>query len=224
MQTRKRLLLVALVGLWFGMATQGTAAPRVLHVCEDLCVGAASCGQECWRTQFEFDQDYPSTTCGDEGFECCGNGMCNAGPEGCGVCSDDCAPETCDNECDDDSDCDEGENCNAAHQCVPDSPYVDGPTTPACGGSCTNSSQCCGTDQCNFGSGGGKCGIPNREYCPNSPPCYGYWNGQPYENCTVTCSVGSPIDMYCDPGTNRCMFNEGFECPQFGSSPNVCTS
>ena len=230
MQTRKRLLLIALVGIWFGMATQGTAAPRVLHVCEDLCVNAASCGQECWLTQWEFDQDYPSTTCGDEGFDCCGDGTCNAGPEGCSVCPDDCGYESCPApECYTNADCDyPDEVCNASRECVDVSQVEDGPNTPECGGSCTNSSQCCGTDQCNGAQGSGKCGVPSRDYCPNAPPCYGYWNGQPYQNCTFTDTLqcGSPqtVDLYCDPGTNRCMFNEGFDCPRFsgGGGPNIC--
>ena len=227
MQTRKRLLLIALVGVWFGMATQGAAAPRVLHVCEDLCVGAASCGQECWLTQWDFDQDHPSTTCGDEGFDCCGDGTCNSGPEGCGACEEDCGSYSCpDPECNVPGDCDTGETCNSDHECVPISVWTYGPNTPACGGACTSNNQCCGADLCQGSPGLKYCAAPSTTMCSDAPPCYGSFNGQTYTNCTPDCTgmgiLNIPKDMYCDPGTNKCMFNQGTTCPQMSGGQNVC--
>jgi len=45
MQTRTRLLMVALLGLWIGIANQGVVAARAFnpHVCEDFCPGGAGC-------------------------------------------------------------------------------------------------------------------------------------------------------------------------------------
>src|SRR5678815_2605163 len=91
MRLRKRLLFVALLGIWVGLANQGVAAANVpSHVCDTVCANGATCDAECWLTQWDFDEDHPSTTCGNEGYDCCGDGSCNPQTEGCNACTDDC--------------------------------------------------------------------------------------------------------------------------------------
>jgi len=215
MQRRKRLLLVALVGLWFGMLTEDAVVARSSHVCEELC-GGVTCESECWLTQFEYDNEYPSTTCAAEGFPCCGDDVCSAGNEGCGVCVDDCGDETCPStpECYDHDDCDYGYVCNAARECVLSGPYVDGPTTPACGGACTKNSDCCGNEVCLGYPGLQFCGIKAKSYCQNSFSC------QDHDDCADhgedMCPGGTPLDSFCDPGIGRCQFNEQAMCPEDG--------
>jgi hypothetical protein len=217
MSTRNRILIIALVALWIGWPNQRTQA-RSSHVCSDACGSGASCDAECWLTQFDFDQDNPSTTCGDQGYSCCGDGWCDSGAEGCNVCPDDCGyvnPDDCGG-CNSDEDCSGGEVCNAARQCVTIAPYVAPMDAPACGGSCTNSSTCCGNDVCSGDHG--FCGAPDYTYCPLSPSCSSdldcYRLGDQY------CFWGYP-DVFCDPGIGRCQFNWGFDCPD-ANFANVC--
>jgi hypothetical protein len=233
MDTRKRVLLVALAGIWIGWLGQSPVrAITNPWLCENACTGAAECNTECWLTQFEFDQDYPSTTCEEEDYECCGDGVCNPSAEGCNACTDDCGEvPTCPptRECYDHDDCDSGEVCNAAGECIPYSPEITEPPPFTCGGSCTSNSDCCGIDVCLGATGGSKyCGVPSQTSCPNAPPCWGWWNGEAYNSCEalgekLACSSG-PKAMYCDPGINRCMFNQGFDCPYATEQGNnICT-
>ncbi len=161
MRTRIQFVLLVAVGVWLGGEDRITARFDS-HVCEDKCSDGASCDAQCWRTQFEYDQDYPSTTCGAEGYSCCGDGACNPGNEGCNACTDDCGwVASCEVECNQNSDCDPGEVCNPTHECVPLTWSQDGPQTPQCGGSCTSNSDCCGNDLCIGAPGQKNCGIPS---------------------------------------------------------------
>jgi hypothetical protein len=233
MSTRVRILLVALVGVWLVTASEvrvaavePVPAKAFSVVCDDLCSQGASCWEECWLTQFEFDQDYPSTTCGDEGYDCCGNDVCDTLTEGCNVCQDDCGwVPSCESECIDDGDCDPGEICNSAKECIPapSTPvYEDDETT--CGGECTSNSDCCGFEVCSGDPGLKVCGIPSRTYCPSAPPCSGTLLGIPYSNCDFSdpnhCQYGA-WPAYCDPGIDRCQFVEsGYACPDV--TTNIC--
>lgn len=217
----RRLLFVALVGLWAVRTNAGlAAAPAIL--CEDVCSGGNSCNAECWLTQFEFDQAYPPTTCGAQGYNCCGDGMCDSSTDGCNGCTDDCGEvPTCENGCDGNGDCASGEVCNASRQCVPFSGSVSGEHTPTCGGSCTNSSQCCGNDVCHGTGWGGQgyCAIPSTSYCPDAPSCATNNDCTVWANGFATSCTYGVKDVYCDPGIDRCQFNLGTDCP---SSGNIC--
>jgi hypothetical protein len=224
MSTRNRILIIALVALWIGWPNQRTQA-RSSHVCSDACGSGASCDAECWLTQFDFDQDNPSTTCGDQGYSCCGDGWCD-NAEGCNVCPDDCGYVSMCGTCTDNSQCESGEICASSHECIPYTPpqYVD--DTPVCGGPCDNNGQCCGNDVCIGAPGQKYCGIPDHTYCPDSPPCSGTDTyGVSWENCNFEhfCGGSFPLDAYCDPGIDRCQFIAGPDCPDINyETLNVC--
>jgi hypothetical protein len=218
MRGRNRIVMLALVAVFLRLSDQPAAAPFAV-VCEDVCAGAATCNAQCWMTQFEFDNDYPSTTCEGAGYtDCCGNDECNPDTEGCNVCPGDCGyVSECEIECWANSQCDSGEVCNAAHECVFVPPAdTGGGQHPPCGGECDSNSDCCGTDVCNGVSGGYKwCGVPQTTYCPSSPSC------TTSDDCDdVSCPQGQEQkDMFCDPGIGRCQFRYGFDCP---TSTNMC--
>lgn len=214
MRSRQRLLFVLLVCLWAVRIDAGlTAAPAIL--CQDVCSGGNSCNSECWLTQFEYDQAYPPTSCGDQGYTCCGDGMCDASTDGCNGCTDDCGEvPTCENGCDGNGDCASGEVCNASRQCVPFSGSVSGEHTPTCGGSCTNTSQCCGNDVCSGGPGQGYCAAPSTSFCASSPSCTSNYECIAWRNSLLACPAGArKRDVYCDPGLGRCQYNLGVDCP-----------
>ena len=80
MLTRTRLVIVALVAVWTMSIYEVPVAARDSHVCSEVCE-SVSCGDECWLTQSDFDNDYPPTTCGNEGFPCCGDDICDSANE-----------------------------------------------------------------------------------------------------------------------------------------------
>lgn len=127
MQTRNRLVLALLVGLWTAIMGQRSVVAMGANTCDEICAGGAYCSQECWLTQFDFDQDYPPTTCGDQSYSCCGDGMCDTSSEACGICTADCGePSTCGPAfCTNNSDCASGEACNSQHKCVAVAPNTD---------------------------------------------------------------------------------------------------
>jgi Cys-rich repeat protein len=219
MRTRKRLLLLGLVAIWIaGLNQSPVTASAPSRLCDSVC-GSGSCDRECWLTQFDFDQGYPATTCGDQGYECCGDEFCNPATEACNGCIADCGSvSSCESECTTNADCGSGEVCNSAHECVPSSPSVDGDHTPQCGGECTKDSDCCGLDVCIGTSGLKYCGIPQSTYCPNAPSCASNLDCQNW--AAWTCQLPLlPSNVYCDPGIDRCQFNQGFDCPD---DTNVC--
>jgi hypothetical protein len=221
MKTRKTFLVIVMAALWGGLANAPVSAKAFSHVCEDLCGTGAGCDATCWLTQYDFDQDFPSTTCGDQGYECCGDGFCNPIWEACNVCPTDCGyVSSCEEICLQHSDCDTGEVCNAAHECVPESGPQSGPSSPSCGGTCTSNSSCCGQDVCLGATGDKRCGIPGTTYCPSAPAC----SGSGYSNCNfnneIYCPEFGAWDAFCDPGINRCMFNEPYDCVDI--STNIC--
>ena len=219
MHTRKRLLLLGFVGIWIAALSQSPAAVTPARLCDDLC-GSGPCDRECWATQFDFDQGYPATTCGDEGFECCGNGSCDPATEACNGCTADCGSvSSCESQCTTNDDCGSGEVCNSAHECVQSSPSVDGDKTPPCGGSCTKDSDCCGSDVCLGASGLKYCGIPQSTYCPDTQSCSSNLDCSNWGDTDPFCTSGY-YDMYCDPGIGRCQFNQGgYGCPD---GLNIC--
>lgn len=235
MRTRTRVLVLAAAWCWiYGLGTNTSVAARSSHICDELCGSGAACDAECWLSQFDYDQDYPPTSCGAEGYECCGNGSCDPNTEGCNACPDDCGytTETCPPgncplgaECCHNSDCGGGEVCNSAHECVPVGD--NGSHTPHCGGPCTTNADCCGSDVCLGQIGESRyCGIPQTTYCPDAFACFGYYHNEFYADCTVlttkiTGCANGVKSMYCDPGINRCMFDQGFDCP---TESNVCAS
>jgi hypothetical protein len=172
-----------------------------------VCTDNPSCDAQCWRTQFEFDQDYPSTTCAEEEYICCGDNWCDVEEEGCNACEDDCGsvPDCTPNECNTHADCDPGEICNTRHECIEGSHYVEPPTSPSCGGECTSNDDCCGLDVCLGAPGLKYCGIPSRTYCQNAPTCT--TNAQC--DFSTVCAPDPAAEAYCDPGINRCMFVQG---------------
>jgi hypothetical protein len=100
MKTRHRSLLLAVLAIWVRFATQGAAAGNAVVLCDSVCSGSAGCDTSCYATQFDFDQGYPPTTCGDYGASCCGDGLCDPATEGCNVCPADCGSvTTCNSEC-----------------------------------------------------------------------------------------------------------------------------
>jgi hypothetical protein len=227
MRSRHRVLFFALLMLWVvGSGPRGAGAYSS-HVCDELCTNGANCEAECWRTQFEFDQAYPSTTCGNEGYDCCGNGECNPGVEACNVCPSDCGYVSgCSSpECYSNNQCGYGEVCNAARECVPSTPGQSPPSPhPPCGGSCTSNSDCCGADVCLGGPGPSQkyCGIPETTYCPSAPECSSNLDCNFAEHCDE--HTENTRAAFCDPGIWRCMFIQGFDCPDTdGAGKNVCT-
>lgn len=213
----RRLLFFGLVGWGFLMMNQPTieAAARSSHVCSELCDGSSTCDAECWLTQFDYDQNYPSTTCGAESFACCGDGMCTTNAEACSACTEDCGETSCGGgiECFEDDDCDTGEICNASLQCITPPDPQSGGGGSTCGGSCSNSSSCCGTDLCQNGT----CGPISRGECSGAPDCSGYLDSHAYSNCDFTsvCTAQTPTKtselMYCDPslGTiGKCQYRD----------------
>lgn len=228
MQTRTRIVLVAAVWCWiYGLGTTPTVAARSSHVCDELCGSGASCDAECWLSQFDYDQDYPPTSCGAEGYECCGDGWCDPSTEGCNGCPDDCGyvPNGCSVpvECTTFASCPNypDEICNSAHQCVPWGNGGEHP--PQCPGSCTTDANCCGSDKCIGDPGLKYCGTPAREFCQESPSC-----SSP-QDCTIwsngiLCQDGyHHRPLFCNPGTNRCEYVEGPDCPDINSlcTPNI---
>jgi hypothetical protein len=201
MVTRTRLLIVGLVAVWaISVNEVPVAANDSSHVCSEVC-GGSSCDQECWLTQFDFDNDYPSTTCGAESYACCGDGVCDPTNEYCFACSEDCNETTgsvCDDECADDSYCDAGEKCNAMHECVVPAPNNNGNGDT----SCSNKNNCYGPDAC---MASGDCALPWKDECS------GGWA------CTSTAACKAHFtgndDVYCNPGNSRCMNTLTPGCP-----------
>lgn len=216
---KRRLMLFSLVAAWMAVGDLPTVeAARDSHVCSEICNGGTQCGQECWLTQFEFDQDYPPTSCGDQGYDCCGDGWCVPGPEGCNVCGEDCGDvPQCDVECWYNGDCDTNEVCSSQHVCVVRPQGGDFPPDSGCAESCTSNGQCCGSEVCIGDPGQKYCGIPSPTYCPNSPACYDA--GDCDEWADQLCSSQNHAIMFCDPGIGRCQFLFNPACPGSG---NVC--
>jgi hypothetical protein len=188
MESGKRILLLLMVAFWVGHMDRVVHAARI---CEDVCTGGGNCDKECWLTQFDFDQGYPATTCGDQSYSCCGDGMCDTGTEYCGYCTADCGDSySCDNECTWSFQCSSGLVCNSSHQCVTPSPNTGG----GGGTDCANKTDCEGNDVCAETD----CAIPHDDYCPSSQDCQ-------YTPC--------PEGQYCDPGIVRCQYVNGFDCP-----------
>ena len=190
MSSRNRLVLVLLVGAWISLLNRGVAAS---HVCDDVCGSGNDCDAECWLTQFDYDNELPSTTCGEQNYSCCGDGMCDVTQEGCNACTDDCnSVSTCDQYCYVDSNCGSGQKCNPAHQCVDPSD-----NSNASGTECTHKNECNGNDVC----ADGDCTIPDNTMCGDSPLC---WNNY---DCDY------PF-QFCDPGIQRCQWVIGPGCPE----------
>lgn len=186
MSSNRRTLLVLMAAFWVTVMNRGVQAS---HVCEDACVGA-SCDAECWTTQFEYDNEYPSTTCGAQSYSCCGDGVCDTGTEYCSSCQDDCGTSpSCDTECTWTFQCGGGLVCNSSHQCVVPTPNLGGYNS-----SCANKTDCQGNTVCAEVD----CAIPNNNYCPGSPSCQ-------YTPC--------PGGQYCDPAIVRCQYVNGTGCP-----------
>jgi len=168
MQTRKRLFLVALLGIWIAVLNRPANAAALDEggvLCEESCGQGNACDHECWLTQFDFDQEYPPTTCGEQSYSCCGDGVCDSAFEG--GCSDDCGTPngTC-GVCDliNQTGCSTGQVCNIEECCV--TPGGNGPSTPVnprnpiCYDStCDTDSDCCPGDHCytNYTWQGGVC-------------------------------------------------------------------
>ncbi len=166
------------------------AAKDSSHVCSEACE-AVSCDQECWLTQFDFDNDYPSTTCGDESYSCCGDGVCDAGTEFCFSCTEDCnetSGSVCSDECSDSSQCASGEDCNAMHECVVPAPNNNGNGDT----SCSNKNDCYAPDAC---MASGDCALPWKDECSGGTSCAN----------TAYCQGLFGSGSYCNPGNNRCM-------------------
>lgn len=226
MRAKTRILMVAIVALWIGWRDQPMAAvgSESSHVCDDVCSGGAACDAECWLTQFDYDQDYPSTSCGNEGYTCCGDGWCEPASEGCGACSDDCGDVSCESgggggSCYFNFQCPNGSVCSPSHVCTNWVSIGPGPHSSACGGSCTNNSQCCGTDVCIGDPGQKYCGTQSQEVCPDSPACDDpAWFGCDFSAFCGSLDMGA-YDAYCDPNTFRCAYKEwGYGC----LDGNVC--
>jgi hypothetical protein len=193
MGTRRKLVIFGLVALWAMVVNQAPVAAReTSHVCSEAC-DAVSCDQECWLTQFDFDNEYPSTTCGAESYACCGDGICDAANEPCFNCPDDCTDPPgaeCDPECDDPSDCPSQDyTCNGFGQCVPPAPNnEDNGTT------CSNRGNCYASDAC---MASGDCALPWKDECSDNDPCMN----------TAQCQTRNlDSHVYCNPGNNRCMY------------------
>lgn len=190
MHPRKRLLFFALLGIWFMFANQPTVAAKESNkVCDEVCGSGTRCDHECWLTQFDFDQDYPSTTCEAESYACCGDGVCDPAND-CFSCTVDCGePEgaECAGVCDDDSQCDSGEFCNAMHGCTLPSPN-NGGIDPGC----SNKNDCFAPDACMTS---GECVLPWKDECSGGTAC----------TTTSQCHYIFNDDTYCNPGNNRCM-------------------
>ena len=186
MEPIKRIFLFFMVVVWVATMTRGVSAA---HVCDDVCDGA-SCDSECWLTQFDYDNNNPSTSCGDQGYSCCGDGVCDTGSEFCGSCQDDCGySESCGNSCVWNFQCSSGQVCNSSHQCVVPAPHVGGGGT-----TCANKTDCQGNDVCAETD----CAIPHDDYCPDSPDCT-------FSAC--------PSGQFCDPGIYRCQYVDSPACP-----------
>jgi hypothetical protein len=198
MDTRRRLLL-ALVAIWCVLQHREVRADES-KVCEDICA-EHTCGQECWLTQFDYDNSYPSTTCGDQGFPCCGDGVCDSGHESCGSCSADCydaGAASCESECVYTFNCSSGEVCNPSHQCVLPSPNAysgDNGNT-----SCSNKSNCKGPDTC---MSDGECVITHKDECDSGYSCTN----------SIWCQENADPDSYCNPGNDKCMYLSTPGCP-----------
>jgi hypothetical protein len=219
MQSRVRLLIVLSLGLWVGMPNRGVLAAS--HVCSELCPGGAFCDAECWLQQSDFDNGYPATTCGGQGYSCCGDGICDTRNEACNACTQDCKSVSNCGGCTSNDDCNSPYYvCNSAGECVPVSGPILGPD-PTCGGACGEAGDppCCGTDVCIGTPGLTYCGIPQTTYCSGSPSCaspddceswanyWGLWYG-----CDVKAT-------FCDPGNGHCQFTASPDCP---TETNVC--
>lgn len=187
MQTPTRLFLFLMLGAWIGLLNRPTIAAS--HVCDELCGTGADCDAECWLTQEDFDNGGPSTTCGDQGYSCCGDGVCDTGVEGCNdACITDCGETTsCGDQCEYTYQCPGGYICDSAHECIVGASNVGGTGT-----SCANKTDCMGNDVCEETD----CGIPQDDYCQDSPVC---------GSC--------PSGEFCDPGIGRCQYDDNPGCP-----------
>lgn len=190
MLSRLKLFFLLLMVAWITTPTRVLQAMAVL--CEDVCT-PSNCDADCWVQQSDFDNGWPATTCVDQGYSCCGDGICDGGTEGCNVCPEDCGtvdPSICET-CTIDS-CPEGYWCDPARHCTVASPPA--PPVP-----CGPGSGCQGADVCVTGKNGEKaCVPPYDNYCPDSPSCD--------TGCSTWCDPYNEYDMYCDPGIGRCAF------------------
>jgi hypothetical protein len=196
MDTRRRLLL-AMVAIWFMFQHREVRAFES-KVCEDICA-ESTCDHECWLTQFDYDNSYPSTTCGDQGFSCCGDGFCDTVHEYCGSCADDCYDAdaaSCDSECVYSFNCASGEVCNPSHQCVVPAPNSGGSGDTSCSGK----NNCNAPDAC---VSPGECVLPHKDECDGGYSCPN----------TAWCETNVKPDSYCNPGNNKCMNKNEPGCP-----------
>jgi len=192
MQSQRRILLVFMVGFWMALMNRGVQAS---HICQDACDGAA-CDAECWLTQFDFDNEYPPTTCGEQSYSCCGDGTCDSGSEYCGSCLSDCGGSpTCESECTWSFQCGTGEVCNSSHQCV-----LPASNSGETGTSCSNKGDCYTPDAC---MSSGECAIPHSDECDEGYSCPN----------TPWCRVNVSNYSYCNPGNNKCMWESQPGCP-----------
>ena len=193
MDLRKRILLAAMVACWIGVMNRGIQAS---HVCSDVCDGA-SCDQECWLTQFDYDNEYPSTTCGDQSYSCCGDGVCDSASEYCGSCTSDCGGSpSCGTECTWSWECAGGQVCNGSHDCVTPAPNNSGSGATEC----SNKGDCYAPDAC---MSDGECSIPHKDECEDGYPCFSLQD----------CLGYYLYNTYCNPGNNRCMYESQPGCP-----------
>ena len=221
MAVRSRLLTIALLGIWVGLADRNVSGAGGLnpYLCEEMCSASPGCGTECWRNQWEFDNEYPASTCGDEEYSCCGDESCWPLYEGCNYCQQDCGTvPACANECLTSAQCDYGYYCNASRECVR-APEPQGQSPLICGGACTSDIQCCGNDQCLPHAGGKICEFRSTTYCPSSQSCNSNNDcDQWVSGLNLSCTYGVK-EVFCDPGIDRCQFVWGPDCP---SSTNLC--
>ena len=215
----RRTIVAGAVWLAVYLAGASGVTARESHVCSEVCGAGGSCGQECWLTQYDFDNDNPSTTCSDEGYECCGDGVCEPSAEGCNSCTDDCDyVDSCQGACYSDAQCASGQKCNAARECVWAPGQQPSESRTYCGGSCSSKSDCCGADVC-LGSPGQKyCAIPSTIYCSSGHSCSSNsecasWAG------SLNCTNGAKT-LFCNPGSGMCEINDEPACAT-GSS-EVC--
>jgi hypothetical protein len=193
MEARKRILLLLMAAFWVVVMNRGVQAA---HVCGDVCDGA-SCDAECWATQFDYDNNYPSTTCGAQNYSCCGDGVCDSGSEYCGSCTEDCGSSpTCASECTWSFQCAIGEVCNPSHQCVVPAPNNGGTGAS----SCSNKGDCYTPDAC---MSSGECAIPHSDECDAGYSC----------SNSEWCSENIVSNSYCNPGNNKCMYTDQPGCP-----------
>lgn len=177
----------------------------------EACGSGTDCDEECWLRQADFDNGNPSTTCADEGYDCCGDGWCEVDEEGSSVCQEDCGAVTSCTpppvRCDDDGDCGTGQSCNPAGECVTPGDPEDGEHTPPCGGECEDNGDCCGNEVCMGDAVQKSSAIPESTYCPDPESCDSNLDCEIWASQFIC--VSWHRDVFCDPGIGRCQFNQG---------------